>query len=200
MRRTFYNHPSEQVRAYNDKIRSNLCEYYYLDGLDSMGNIKAININNIKSVYLNEKYHLKIKYISGGKIYSRVYPRESFRGKYIFIKIENRKDPNNLKSIKFCVPIKKFQKMNESSLLKAIAHSQYINQIKESINIDFTIKQRYYYLIKNPIVNPEEYCNYKYNIVDDEYFEKLREITQRNIEFAKNEIGILPNLKFIDDY
>ena len=100
MRRTFYNQPNEQVRAYNEKISSKLCEYYYLDGIESMGKIKAVNL---KSVYLNEKYHLKIKYTSGGKIYSRVYPRESLRDKYIFIKIENRKDPYNFTSIKFCV-------------------------------------------------------------------------------------------------
>ena len=197
MRRTFYNQPNEQVRAYNDKIRANLCEYYYLDGIDSMGNIKAINI---KSLYLNEKYHLKIKYTSGGKIFSRVYPRESLRGKYILVKIENRKDPNNIKSINFCIPIQKFQKMSACSLLRAIAHSEYIKQIKASINIDFSIKQKYYYLLENPMIVPEEYCNFKFNIVDDEYFKKVREITERNNELAKKEIGILPNMNFFDDY
>ena len=189
----FYNEPNYQVKSYNDKIISNIEEYYYLDGIESIGKIKAINL---KSVYLNEKYHLKIKYISGDKkIYSRIYPRETFRDKYIFIKIENRKDPNNFKNIKFAVPIKKFQKMNESVLLKEIAHSGYIKVIKDKINIDFSVKKKYYYLIENPILYPEEYCNMKYNIVDDEYIQNLMENRQKNIEFVKNENGILPTMK-----
>ena len=191
--RTFYNEPNNQVKAYNDKIISNLEEYYYLDGIESMGKIKAINL---KSVYINEKYHIKIKYIAGDKkIYSRVYPRENFRDKYIFIKIENRKDPKNYKNIKFAVPIKRFQKMNETSLLKAIANSGYINQIKEKINIDFSIKKKYFYLVENPILYPEEYCNMKYTIVDDEYIQNFLELHQKNLEFVKNEKGILPTMK-----
>ena len=191
--RTFYNEPNNQVKAYNDKIISNLEEYYYLDGIESMGKIKAINL---KSVYINEKYHIKIKYIAGDKkIYSRVYPRENFRDKYIFIKIENRKDPKNYKNIKFAVPIKRFQKMNETSLLKAIANSGYINQIKEKINIDFSIKKKYFYLVENPILYPEEYCNMKYTIVDDEYIQNFMELHQKNLEFVKNEKGILPTMK-----
>lgn len=191
--KTFYNEPNNQVKSYNDKIISNLEEYYYLDGLESMGKIKAINL---KTVYLNEKYHLKIKYISGNKkIYSRVYPRETFRDKYIFIKIENRKDPRNYKSIKFAVPIKQFQKMNEASLLKTIAKSGYVNQIKEKINIDFSVKKKLFYLVKNPIIYPEEYCNMKYTIVDDEYIQKFMEMQQKNIDFVKNENGILPTMK-----
>ena len=191
--KTFYKEPNNQVKSYNDKIISNLEEYYYLDGLESMGKIKAINL---KTVYLNEKYHLKIKYISGNKkIYSRVYPRETFRDKYIFIKIENRKDPRNYKSIKFAVPIKQFQKMNEASLLKTIAKSGYVNQIKEKINIDFSVKKKLFYLVKNPIIYPEEYCNMKYTIVDDEYIQKFMEMQQKNIDFVKNENGILPTMK-----
>ena len=191
--KTFYNEPNNQVKSYNDKIISNLEEYYYLDGLESMGKIKAINL---KTVYLNEKYHLKIKYISGNKkIYSRVYPRETFRDKYIFIKIENRKDPRNYKSIKFAVPIKQFQKMNEASLLKTIAKSGYVNQIKEKINIDFSVKKKLFYLDKNPIIYPEEYCNMKYTIVDDEYIQKFMEMQQKNIDFVENENGILPTMK-----
>ena len=191
--KTFYNEPNNQVKSYNDKIISNLEEYYYLDGLESMGKIKAINL---KTVYLNEKYHLKIKYISGNKkIYSRVYPRETFRDKYIFIKIENRKDPRNYKSIKFAVPIKQFQKMNEASLLKTIAKSGYVNQIKEKINIDFSVKKKLFYLVKNPIIYPEEYCNMKYTIVDDEYIQKFMEMQQKNIDFVENENGILPTMK-----
>ena len=191
--KTFYKEHLNQVKSYNDKIISNLEEYYYLDGLESMGKIKAINL---KTVYLNEKYHLKIKYISGNKkIYSRVYPRETFRDKYIFIKIENRKDPRNYKSIKFAVPIKQFQKMNEASLLKTIAKSGYVNQIKEKINIDFSVKKKLFYLVKNPIIYPEEYCNMKYTIVDDEYIQKFMEMQQKNIDFVKNENGILPTMK-----
>ena len=191
--RTFYNEPNNQVKSYNDKIISNLEEYYYLDGIESMGKIKAINL---KSVYLNEKYHLKLKYISGDKkIYSRVYPRETFRDKYIFIKIENRKNPNNIKNIKFAVPIQKFQKMNESALLREIAHSGYINILKDKINIDFSKKKRNFYLIANPILYPEEYCNMKYNIVDEDEIQNLMEIRQKNIEFVKNENGILPTMK-----
>ena len=196
--RTFYNEPNNQVKSYNDKIIQNLAEYYYLDGIESMGKIKAINL---KSVYLNEKYHIKIKYISGDKkIYSRVYPRETFRDKYIFINIESRLDPYNYKSIKFVVPLKKFYKMNESTLLKEIAHSGYINQIKEKINIDFSVKKKYFYLIENQNIYPEEYCNKKYNIVDDEYIRKLYEIQQQNIEFVKNENGILPNMNMKPNY
>ena len=158
-----------------------------------MGKIRAINT---KTIYLNEKYHIRIKYIFGDKkICSKVYPRESFRDKYIFIKIENRLDPQNFKSIKFAVPLKKFYKMNEDSLLKEIARSQYINQIKEKINIDFSVKKKIFYLIENPIVYPEEYCNKKYSIVHDDYIRKVFEIQQKNYEFVKNENGILPNMK-----
>ena len=196
--RTFYNEPNNQVKSYNDKIISNLEEYYYLDSIESIGKIKAINL---KSVYLNEKYHIKLKYISGDKkIYSRVYPRETFRDKYIFIKIENRKDPKNYKSIKFAVPIKRFQSMNETSLLKAIAKSGYNNQIKEKISIDFSVKKKYFYLVKNPILYPEEYCNMKYTIVDDDYIQKFIELHQKNVEFVKNENGILPTMKVNYDY
>ena len=191
--KTFYNEPNNQVKAYNDKIISNLVEYYYLDGIESIGKIKAINL---KSVYLNEKYHLKLKYISGDKkIYSRVYPRETVRDKYIFIKIENRKDPNNYKNIKFAVPIKKFEKMNEHSLIREIAHSGYINQIKEKINIDFSKKKKNFYLVENPILYPEEYCNKKYSIIDDEYINNFIDEYQKSVEFVKNENGILPTMK-----
>ena len=196
--KTFYNEPNQQVKSYNDKIISNLVEYYYLDGIESMGKIKAINL---KTVFLNEKYHIKIKYISGDKkIYSRVYPREAFRDKYIFIKIENRKNPNNYKSIKFAVPIKKYQKMNTNTLLKEIAKSGYINQIKEKINIDFSIKKKYFYLVENPILYPEEYCNAKFTILDDEYIKNFMDMHEKNIDYVKNENGILPNMKIKNNY
>ena len=191
--KTFHKQQDNPVKSYNDKIISNLAEYYYLDGRESMGKLKAINT---KIVYLNEKYHIRIKYIAGDKkIYSRVYPREAFRDKYIFIKIENRLNPNNFKSIKFAVPLKNFYKMNEHSLLREIAHSGYINQIKEKINVDFSVKKKNFYLFENPILYPEEYCNKKYTIVDDDYIKKVFEIQQKNYEFVKNENGILPNMK-----
>ena len=191
--RTFYNEPNQQVKSYNDKIMPNLIEYYYLDGIESMGKIKAINI---KSIFLNEKYHIKIKYISGNKkIYSRVYPREAFRDKYIFVKIESRKNPYNYKSILFVVPIEKYQKMNTRTLLKEIAHSGYINPIKEKINIDFSIKKKYYYLVENPILYPEEHCNAKFTIIDDEYIQNFMDLQEKNIEFVEKEKGILPTMK-----
>ena len=191
--RTFYSQPAEQIKRYNNKIMPLLSEYYFLDGIESMGKIKAINF---KSMYLNEKYHVKLIYVSGDKkIFYRVYPREVFRDKYIFIKIENRMDPKNYKSIKFAIPIKQFEKMNEKSLLKAIAHSGYIKQIYEKINIDFSVKKKYFYLVENKIIYPEEYCNMKYNIIDDAYINRFMELHQKNIEFVENEKGILPTMK-----
>ena len=85
--------------------------------------------------------------------------------------------------------------MNEASLLKTIAKSGYVNQIKEKINIDFSVKKKLFYLVKNPIIYPEEYCNMKYTIVDDEYIQKFMEMQQKNIDFVKNENWILPTMK-----
>ena len=191
-----YNNPNYQIKQYNDKILSKLSEYYYLDSDDSIGQLKAINL---RITYINEKYHIKIKYLAkDNKIYSRVYPRELLRDKYVFIKVENRKNSYNFKSMKFVVPISKFQKMSDNSLLREIAHSGYIKQIKDKINVDFSVKKKYFYLTKNPNIYPEEYCNMKYTIGDNEYYEKLIENEQKNLEFVKNETGILPNMNLKD--
>ena len=85
--------------------------------------------------------------------------------------------------------------MNEFSLLKKIAKSGYANQILANINIDFTVKKKYYYLVENPVLYPEEQCNMKYNIVDDEYLFKFMEEHKKNLDAVKNSKGILPNMK-----
>ena len=190
--RTFHNQHNSQVKSFNDKIIPYLAEYYYLEDLEELGKVKSFNINKY---YINEKYHLKMKYIAANKkIYSKVYPREGFHNKYIFIKIENKLDPKNIKSMKFALLYNNYIKMNESSLLKKIAKSGYANQILANINIDFTVKKKYYYLVENPILYPEEQCNMKYNIVDDEYLFKFMEEHKKNLETIKNSKGILPNM------
>ena len=190
--RTFHNQHNSQVKSFNDKIIPYLAEYYYLEDLEELGKVKSFNINKY---YINEKYHLKMKYIAANKkIYSKVYPREGFHNKYIFIKIENKLDPKNIKSMKFALLYNNYIKMNESSLLKKIAKSGYANQILANINIDFTVKKKYYYLVENPILYPEEQCNMKYNIVDDEYLFKFMEEHKKNLETVKNSKGILPNM------
>ena len=190
--RTFHNQHNSQVKSFNDKIIPYLAEYYYLEDLEELGKVKSFNINKY---YINEKYHLKMKYIAANKkIYSKVYPREGFHNKYIFIKIENKLDPKNIKSMKFALLYNNYIKMNESSLLKKIAKSGYANQILTNINIDFTVKKKYYYLVENPILYPEEQCNMKYNIVDDEYLFKFMEEHKKNLETVKNSKGILPNM------
>ena len=115
--------------------------------------------------------------------------------KYIFIKVENKLDPKNIKSMKFALLIDNFRKMNESSLLKKIAKSKYVYQILTNINIDFTQKKKYYYLVENPILYPEEQCNAKFNIVDDKYLFNFMERHNKNLEMVKNSNGILPNMK-----
>ena len=191
--RTFHNQHNSQVKSFNDKIIPYLAEYYYLEDLEELGKVKSFNINKY---YINEKYHLKMKYIAANKkIYSKVYPREGFHNKYIFIKIENKLDPKNIKSMKFALLYNNYIKMNEFSLLKKIAKSGYANQILANINIDFTVKKKYYYLVENPILYPEEQCNMKYNIVDDEYLFKFMEENKKNLENVKNSKGILPNMK-----
>ena len=191
--RTFHNQHNSQVKSFNDKIIPYLAEYYYLEDLEELGKVKSFNINKY---YINEKYHLKMKYIAANKkIYSKVYPREGFHNKYIFIKIENKLDPKNIKSMKFALLYNNYIKMNESSLLKKIAKSGYANQILSNINIDFTVKKKYYYLVENPILYPEEQCNMKYNIVDDEYLFKFMEEHKKNLDAVKNSKGILPNMK-----
>ena len=191
--RTFHNQHNSQVKSFNDKIIPYLAEYYYLEDLEELGKVKSFNINKY---YINEKYHLKMKYIAANKkIYSKVYPREGFHNKYIFIKIENKLDPKNIKSMKFALLYNNYIKMNEFTLLKKIAKSGYANQILANINIDFTVKKKYYYLVENPILYPEEQCNMKYNIVDDEYLFKFMEEHKKNLESVKNSKGILPNMK-----
>ena len=191
--RTFHNQHNSQVKSFNDKIIPYLAEYYYLEDLEELGKVKSFNINKY---YINEKYHLKMKYIAANKkIYSKIYPREGFHNKYIFIKIENKLDPKNIKSMKFALLYNNYIKMNEFSLLKKIAKSGYANQILANINIDFTVKKKYYYLVENPILYPEEQCNMKYNIVDDEYLFKFMEEHKKNLENVKNSKGILPNMK-----
>ncbi len=191
--RTFHNQHNSQVKSFNDKIIPYLAEYYYLEDLEELGKVKSFNINKY---YINEKYHLKMKYIAANKkIYSKVYPREGFHNKYIFIKIENKLDPKNIKSMKFALLYNNYIKMNEFSLLKKIAKSGYANQILANINIDFTVKKKYYYLVENPILYPEEQCNMKYNIVDDEYLFKFMEEHKKNLDAVKNSKGILPNMK-----
>ena len=191
--RTFHNQHNSQVKSFNDKIIPYLAEYYYLEDLEELGKVKSFNINKY---YINEKYHLKMKYIAANKkIYSKIYPREGFHNKYIFIKIENKLDPKNIKSMKFALLYNNYIKMNEFSLLKKIAKSGYANQILANINIDFTVKKKYYYLVENPILYPEEQCNMKYNIVDDEYLFKFMEEHKKNLEAVKNSKGILPNMK-----
>ena len=141
--KTFHTKSNSQVKLFNNKIIPNLAEYYFLEDLEELGKIKSFNTN---TAYINEKYHIKIKYIAANKkIYSKVYPREGFRDKYIFIKVENKLDPKNIKSMKFALLIDNFRKMNESSLLKKIAKSKYVYQILTNINIDFTQKKKYYY-------------------------------------------------------
>ena len=190
--RTFHNQHNSQVKSFNDKIIPYLAEYYYLEDLEEVGKVKSFNINKY---YINEKYHLKMKYIAANKkIYSKVYQREGFHNKYIFIKIENKLDPKNIKSMKFALLYNNYIKMNESSLLKKIAKSGYANQILANINIDFTVKKKYYYLVENPILYPEEQCNMKYNIVDDEFLFKFMEQHKKNLETVKNSKGILPNM------
>ena len=189
---TFHNQYNNQVKLFNNKIRANLAEYYFLEDLEELGKIKSFNTN---SAYINEKYHIKIKYMARNKkIYNKVYPRENFRDKYIFIKIENKLEPNNYKSMNFTLLYDNFIKMNEISLLRKIAKSTYVKQIFEKISIDFTVKKKHFYLVENPNLYPEEQCNIKYNIVDDDYLIKFMEEHQKNLELVKNSKGILPNM------
>ena len=191
--RTFNKKPNSQIKTFNGKIIHNLAEYYFLEDLEELGKIKSFDTNKY---YINEKYQIKVKYIAANKkIYSKVYPREGFRDKYIFIKVENKLDPKNIKSMKFALLIDNFRKMNESSLLKKIAKSKYVYQILTNINIDFTQKKKYYYLVENPILYPEEQCNAKFNIVDDKYLFNFIERHNKNLEMVKNSNGILPNMK-----
>ena len=135
MKNTFHTKNNNQVKIFNNKIKANLPEYYFLEDLEELGKIKSFNTN---SAYINEKYHIKIKYMARNKkIYNKVYPRENFRDKYIFIKIENKLNSTNLKSMKFVLLYDNYIKMNESSLLKKIANSKYVEQIKNNINVDF---------------------------------------------------------------
>ena len=194
---TFHNQYNNQVKLFNNKIRANLAEYYFLEDLEELGKIKSFNTN---SAYINEKYHIKIKYMARNKkIYNKIYPRENFRDKYIFIKIENKLDSTNLKSMKFVLLYDNYIKMNESSLLKKIANSKYVEQIKNNINVDFSIKTKFFYLVKSPFLYPEEQCNIKYNIVNDDYLFYFMEKHEKNLEMVKNSKGILPNMKINKD-
>ena len=193
MKNTFHTKNNNQVKIFNNKIKANLPEYYFLEDLEELGKIKSFNTN---TAYINEKYHIKIKYIAANKkIYSKVYPRENFGDKYIFLKIENKLDSANFKSMKFALLYNNFITMNETMLLKKIAKSKYLEQIKNNINVDFSVKKRFYYLVKSPFLYPEEKCNIKYNIVDDEYLIYFMQKHKNNIENVKNSKGILPNME-----
>ena len=190
--RTFNKKPNSQIKTFNGKIIHNLAEYYFLEDLEELGKIKSFDTNKY---YINEKYQIKVKYIAKNKkLYSKIYPREGFHDKYIFIKIENKLDPNNYKCMNFALLYDNFIKMNEISLLRKIAKSTYVKQILEKINIDFTVKKKKFYLVENPNLYPEEQCNIKYNIVDDDYLIKFMEEHQKNLELVKNSKGILPNM------
>ena len=190
--RTFNKKPNSQIKTFNGKIIHNLAEYYFLEDLEELGKIKSFDTNKY---YINEKYQIKVKYIAKNKkLYSKIYPREGFHDKYIFIKIENKLDPNNYKSMNFALLYNNFIQMNEISLLRKIAKSTYVKQILEKINIDFTVKKKKFYLVENPNLYPEEQCNIKYNIVDDDYLIKFMEEHQKNLELVKNSKGILPNM------
>ena len=189
---TFHNQYNNQVKLFNNKIRANLAEYYFLEDLEELGKIKSFDTNKY---FINEKYQIKVKYIARNKkLYSKIYPREGFHDKYIFIKIENKLDPNNYKCMNFALLYDNFIKMNEISLLRKIAKSTYVKQILEKISIDFTVKKKHFYLVENPNLYPEEQCNIKYNIVDDDYLIKFMEEHQKNLELVKNSKGILPNM------
>ena len=190
--RTFNKKPNSQIKSFNGKIIPNLAEYYFLEDLEELGKIKSFDTNKY---FINEKYQIKVKYIARNKkLYSKIYPREGFHDKYIFIKIENKLDPNNYKSMNFALLYNNFIQMNEISLLRKIAKSTYVKQILEKINIDFTVKKKKFYLVENPNLYPEEQCNIKYNIVDDDYLIKFMEEHQKNLELVKNSKGILPNM------
>ena len=190
--RTFNKKPNSQIKTFNGKIIPNLAEYYFLEDLEELGKIKSFDTNKY---FINEKYQIKVKYIARNKkLYSKIYPREGFHDKYIFIKIENKLDPNNYKSMNFALLYDNFIKMNEISLLRKIAKSTYVKQILEKISIDFTVKKKHFYLVENPNLYPEEQCNIKYNIVDDDYLIKFMEEHQKNLELVKNSKGILPNM------
>ena len=190
--RTFNKKPNSQIKSFNGKIIPNLAEYYFLEDLEELGKIKSFDTNKY---FINEKYQIKVKYIARNKkLYSKIYPREGFHDKYIFIKIENKLDPNNYKSMNFALLYNNFIQMNEISLLRKIAKSTYVKQILEKISIDFTVKKKHFYLVENPNLYPEEQCNIKYNIVDDDYLIKFMEEHQKNLELVKNSKGILPNM------
>ena len=190
--KNFHTQYNPQVKIFNNKIKTNLTEYYFLENIEELGKIKSFNTS---LAYINEKYCLKIKYIAlNKKLYSKVFPREGFRDKYIFIKIENKLNPTNYKSMKFVLLKNTFMQLNESSLLKKIIKF-YLEQIKTELNIDFSVKKRYFYLVKNPFLYPEEKCNVKYNIVDDRYLFKFMEEHENNVEKVKNLKGILPNME-----
>ena len=191
--KTFYQEPDSQVFQYNQKIKSNLSEYYLLEKIETIEKIKSVNL---KTTYLNEKYHIKIYYISrNNKIYSRIYPREDFCNKFTSVKIENRKSYSLSQSMKFFVKTSQFRLMKENDLLKSIINSGYTSCIKTKLDIDLTDKKKRYKLIENPVVYPEEMCNIKYNIVSQEYFNQVFEYEQRNLNLVKNMTGILPTMK-----
>ena len=178
--KTFYQEPDSQVFQYNQKIKSNLSEYYLLEKIETIEKIKSINL---KTTYLNEKYHIRVYYISrNNKIYSRVYQREGFCNKFTSVKIENRQSYSLSQSIKFLVKTSQFRLMKENDLLKSIINSGYISCIKTKLGIDLSDKKTKYKLIENPVVYPEEMCNIKYNIVNQEYFKQVFEFEQRNLK------------------
>ena len=64
-----------------------------------------------------------------------------------------------------------------------------------NIEIDFTVKKKYFYLFENPSLYPEEQCNIKYNIFDDEYLINFMESQKNEMQKVKSMNGILPNMK-----
>jgi hypothetical protein len=65
--------------------------------------------------------------------------------------------------------------------------------------VDFSIKNKFFYLVKSPFLYPEEQCNIKYNIVNDDYLFYFMEKHEKNLEMVKNSKGILPNMKINKD-
>ena len=195
--KTFNHEPNSQVFEYNEKIKSNLTEYYLLETIETIEKIKSVNL---KCTYLNEKYHIRVYYVSrNGKIYSRVYPREGFSNRFTSVKIENKQEYSLSQSMKFFLKTSQFRLMNESDLLKLILNSGYTNSLKTKLGVDVSDKKIKYKLIHNPVVYPEEMCNIKFNIVNEEYFKQAMEYDQRNLTLVKNMIGILPTMKVRTD-
>lgn len=196
--KTFYHEPIVQVRQYNDKVNPKIPEYYLLGKCESISYINSINL---KSTYLNEKYHIKIYYLScDKKFYSRIYLRENFSPNFIFIKIENRLGgyggSTNIRSMRFVIKYDRFNNLNENTLLQEIKNSGYFNSIKAKLGINFAVDKSDYFLVEKFIIYPEDMCNRKFEIMDQSYFKELMETQKQNFNTIKNMKvgGILPNM------